>query len=223
MSMIVVPAVEEQLRLMLPAGTAASATLISDLPTALLPVENLSTARMGEKRLREFVAGRSCARLALATLGITGVGIPVGPDRAPVWPAGVVGSIAHTGHLAVAAVAPGTLVSALGIDAEPAIALERDLWSRVCRPEELAWAATQSDPAQAATLLFSAKESMFKCLWPRTRIFLEFGDLLVIPDTQTGTFSAVATGSAAPADLTSRVRGRLSRVEDLWLTAAWLP
>lgn len=221
--MTVAPTVEEQFRLMLPAGTATCATLLSDPPTALLQVESLSTARMGQKRLREFVAGRSCARLALATLGLQGVGIPVGPDRAPVWPAGVVGSIAHTGHLAVAAVAPSTLVTALGIDAESALALERDLWSRVCRPEELAWTATQSDPALAATLLFSAKESIFKCLWPQTRIFLEFGDLSVMPDTQTGTFSAVAIGSAAPEDLTSRVRGRLSRVADLWLTAAWLP
>jgi 4'-phosphopantetheinyl transferase EntD len=48
-----------------------------------------------EKRRREFVTTRRCARQALAQLGVPPVPIRPGPGRAPVWPAGVVGSLTH--------------------------------------------------------------------------------------------------------------------------------
>jgi 4'-phosphopantetheinyl transferase EntD len=48
-----------------------------------------------EKRWREFAAGRSCARKALAASGHAPVAVLQGAGREPVWPQGIVGSITH--------------------------------------------------------------------------------------------------------------------------------
>ncbi len=223
MSDPVTRAVEEQLRRILPSGVAVSAALISDEPPALLPSEQHFTDRMHPVRRREFTAGRGCARLALGALGLPPTALPAGADRAPVWPAGIAGSIAHTRELAVAAAVPLSLLSGLGIDLEPAHPLESELWPRVCRQEELQWADAQRNPGLAVALLFSAKESIFKCLWPRARIFLEFSDLCVRPDTRTGTFVVRCCGPALPESLAAEARGGMAQVAGHWLTAAWLP
>ena len=51
----------------------------------LFAVEASAMSRAVPERRREFVAGRSCARVALARLGAPASPICVGPDRAPVW------------------------------------------------------------------------------------------------------------------------------------------
>lgn len=145
-------------------------------PPPLLPAELPVTASMGEKRRREFAAGRHCARKALACLGEEPVALPVGPGRAPLWPAGLIGSISHTEDIAIAAVARRSDLRSLGIDLESAAPLDRTLLDLVCRDEELA-ALSTTTPQQrqvSAKLIFSAKESAYKCLWPLTGKFLEF-------------------------------------------------
>src|SRR4030081_3796126 len=49
-----------------------------------------------QKRQREFLAGRWCAEKALQCLGAGSTHVAMAKDRAPIWPAGVVGSITHT-------------------------------------------------------------------------------------------------------------------------------
>ena len=58
---------------------------------------SLSTAVA--KRRSEYLAGRWCAREALAMLGMEGIPA-LGPDRAPQWPAGSLGSITHSQGIA---------------------------------------------------------------------------------------------------------------------------
>ena len=49
-----------------------------------------------QKRKAEFLAGRYCARAALAQLdGSLAVNIGIGANREPLWPPGFVGSITH--------------------------------------------------------------------------------------------------------------------------------
>src|SRR5580692_7617313 len=69
-------------------------------------------------RRAEFVAGRLCAREALAALGAPSTRVPRGIDGAPEWPTGFVGSISHTAELAFAAVAPAAEARGLGLDVE---------------------------------------------------------------------------------------------------------
>jgi 4'-phosphopantetheinyl transferase EntD len=103
-------------------------------------------------------------------------------DRAPIWPDGVVGSITHTGDFAAAAVAWAADIAALGIDSEqiidPAAALDI---ADICMVDEatLFKAAHGRSFCEFCTLVFSAKESVFKCLFPLTRKFLEFSDVRI--------------------------------------------
>src|ERR1700722_20256529 len=138
--------------------------------------------RATQKRQREFLAGRWCAKQALHCLGAGSTHVAVADDRAPIWPDRVVGSITHTGHFAAAAVAWAADIVALGIDSEQTIdpAAARDI-ADVCMVEEpnLFKAADGRSFCEFCTLVFSAKESVFKCLFPLTRKFLEFSDVRI--------------------------------------------
>ncbi|MCX8996224.1 4'-phosphopantetheinyl transferase superfamily protein [Rhizobiaceae bacterium BDR2-2] len=136
--------------------------------------------RAVDSRRREFHAGRACARMAMSALGLEGVAIPAAPDRAPVWPEGVVGSISHCATLCVAAVA---LVrdgyGSIGLDVEPAEPLPADLVETICTPEEEAWLGRQPPERRMllARAIFSAKESLYKCQYPLTGVLLDFQDI----------------------------------------------
>jgi enterobactin synthetase component D len=133
------------------------------------------------KRKLEFLAGRSCAREALGRLLGHPVAevIAVGADRAPVWPAGIVGAITHSDGFAAAAVARATDALGLGIDSEPILAAEAmDAVTEqaIVRGELDALRRAGLEEAVLLTLVFSAKESLFKCLYPRVGRYFDFQD-----------------------------------------------
>jgi enterobactin synthetase component D len=127
------------------------------------------------KRRIEVLAGRWCAREALRALGSPHAEAPILSDasRAPVWPAGLVGSITHTQGFAAAAVAESAAARSLGIDTEQRFTLDRArrLDAYLAHPGEVAALVHGAafDEDVAATLVFSAKESVFKCLHPFVR------------------------------------------------------
>ncbi len=147
----------------------------------LLREEQQFVARAVPKRVHEFAGGRACARAALARLGFNGVALPMGTDRAPLWPAGITGSITHTDGFCAAVVATTATIRALGVDVEPADAVKAHLWHRICRPEELATfqSADSREATRAATLIFSAKEAFYKCQHFLTGEWLGFADLRI--------------------------------------------
>jgi enterobactin synthetase component D len=134
------------------------------------------------KRQRDFLAGRWCAEEALRRLGAGSTHVAMARDRAPIWPDGVVGSITHSGNFVAAAVAWAADVAGLGIDSEQIIdpAAARDI-ADVCMVDEavLFTAADGRSFCEFCTLVFSAKEAVFKCLFPVTRKFLEFSDVRI--------------------------------------------
>jgi len=208
---------------LLPAGVAASAGAIRNAVMPLSAVETVHTRHMSPLRLREFSAGREHAKRALGKLGLPAPGLPVGPGRAPQWPAGFVGSISHAGELVLAVAAPRTLLRAVGVDVEPAEPLDGDLLRRVCRPEELARLATSPDLAERARLVFSAKESVYKCLAPESGIFLEFEDVEVLFEPGANAFRARGHGPAVELLARSALTGAFVRAGGYWMTAAWMP
>lgn len=178
----------------------------AELP-ALLAEEARDTHNMSERRLLEFRAGRHCARQALCALGAGAVPVLRGADRAPVWPSGVTGSITHASGrdagFAGAAVARITDVRALGLDAELDVPLDDDLLPLVLTPRERAALehAAPHERAWLGKLVFSAKESFYKCQYALTREFLEFGDVEVDVDPGSARFRATllrAAGALAP-------------------------
>jgi len=153
------------------------AALLATSPAAgLFPEEAQSIARAVESRRQQFTAGRLLARQAWQTLGLAAQALLNDEQRVPRWPAGLVGSITHTHGWCAAAVAHAAQIEALGTDVEAATPLDTALWQRICRREELRM--LDAYPTRQAGLLakaiFSAKESIYKALFPRVRSFLDF-------------------------------------------------
>jgi 4'-phosphopantetheinyl transferase EntD len=153
-------------------------------PSLLLPAEAASLGRAVPKRVREFAAGRACARRALSELGIADFALGVGPDREPLWPDGFVGSITHTEGLCAAVVAARARHAGLGIDAERRGAVQRHLWPSICGPDERAWLETfpLALAIDLATVLFAAKEAFYKAQFPLVRERLHFHDVAIRVD-----------------------------------------
>lgn len=130
------------------------------------------------KRQAEFVAGRKLAQQALKQIG-QGYDRPIaiGTHREPIWPAGITGSIAHCDGWAVCTVLKAEHLS-LGIDIEHRLEYQTasEVQAMIGTAQEWALLAQQFDLASAVTLLFSAKESLFKALFPQVQIYLDFSD-----------------------------------------------
>lgn len=147
----------------------------------LVAEEAALVARASPKRIGEFAAGRACARRAFAELGVAGFALRSGPDREPLWPAGLTGSITHTRDFCGVAVARKEVAASLGLDAERRDAVRRRLWERIATAAELEWLASlpAADAVGMATLLFSAREAFYKCQFGLTREWLDFSDVSV--------------------------------------------
>jgi len=122
------------------------------------------------ERQKQLLHGRHVARRAIWQLANVDAGwIDAGENRIPLWPAGITGSISHTGAYAGAWVARSNGGPALGLDLQP--------WLTPDQAEKLEKAAlkrgiplpdltkTRLDgPAKGMTLLFCIQESIQKCL-----------------------------------------------------------
>jgi 4'-phosphopantetheinyl transferase EntD len=145
------------------------------------------------KRRRDFTLGRAAARQALE-----GAGFPVvspvlrGEHREPLWPVGIVGSIAHSGGYGVAAVAWQQDLPALGIDLQEIEDRYTDeLIARFADPDEFDWVRSEpSRRTERAVKLFSAKESVFKALYPLGRVWFAFDVAHLTPKGDELGFSA---------------------------------
>jgi 4'-phosphopantetheinyl transferase EntD len=186
----------------------------------LFPEELLCIASAVPRRQAEFATARVCARAALSRLGIQPAPLVPGRDRSPRWPTGVVGSISHADGLCAVAVARGSDVESIGIDVETSSPLEAELERVICTPNELRWLdAHDAHPQRGrwAKLLFSAKESLYKCQYPISRQMLDFADVELSLDTAAMTFS----GTLRPTGLRHLARsmhGRWVWTEDFVLT-----
>lgn len=177
----------------------------------LAEAERTQVAGAGAKRQREFAAGRRAAREALARLGIGDFPLLNDADRAPVWPAGIVGSITHCKGLCAVAVASETLARSLGLDAEGAAPLSPRLVDRICTPAESDRLAglPRTPGLDWAKLTFSAKESVYKCYFPLARRVIGFRDVEINFGAGDGRFEARLLGADADgADAARRFQGR---------------
>lgn len=134
----------------------------------------LLSARATPQRREQFRLGRAAAARALNQFGFQlPPAILKGPRGEPIWPAAVVGSISHTAALAVAAVANSSDYRALGLDLQvigETLSLSKALLQRIATNEEQVWILKADQSWQLrAIMLFSAKESVFKGLYPLLR------------------------------------------------------
>lgn len=138
--------------------------------------------RAVEKRLAEFVAGRTMARIAQEAMGLVAQPVGMAEDRAPVWPPGLAGSISHT-HSSCACLLLPEDQGRPGIDIEiiasgSDVALIEQIVLKGRDREHLRAGPLPFDVA--ATLCFSAKESLYKALYPTVRRYFGFEDAEVV-------------------------------------------
>jgi 4'-phosphopantetheinyl transferase EntD len=204
----------------------ASAELYGDDPFALLLSEE--AAQLGsavESRTKEFTTARVCARRALTQLGLPATPILRGPNREPLWPAGVVGSITHCKGFRAAVVAKQPDLLSVGIDAEIHEALPAEVVHHVCLETEIAWLADAPKEIHWDRVLFSAKESVYKAWFPLTQRWLGFEDVAVTLRPADGTFHARLLVDAPVVDGQTLVEfhGRFMVNRGLVLTAVSVP
>lgn len=163
----------------------ADAVPVTNQTHGLFDAEHAQVARAVPKRRNEWAAGRRLARRLLSELEIAPAPLLAGRDRAPRWPDGIVGSIAHTRDLCTVAVARAGKVRALGIDVENPAALQATLWPSILTPSEQAWLRRQPEAEQErwAMVIFSAKEALYKAQYGITQTMVDFreADITLFP------------------------------------------
>lgn len=185
----------------LPASARSAGVLVSDHQRVIQALSALSPhglpERAVDKRRAEFLAGRYAAQQALRELGIEE--LPArNDDGSPRWPSDVVGSITHGAGRALCVVARRSELRAIGIDAEALLSQDSkvELRHRICTPQELAQLGTllSLPEHELVSLAFSAKESLYKCLYPEVGRFMDFRAASVV--------GAGAAGNGAAGELT---------------------
>jgi 4'-phosphopantetheinyl transferase EntD len=149
---------------------------------ALLAVERTAFAQAVEKVRRQSGAARLVARALAQQLGYRDLALPTGPSRAPIWPRGLTGSLAHDETFAVAAVALSCEFAGIGIDVEPATPLPADVMRSIATDKER---ARYSASILNSRLLFVIKEAVYKAQFPVDGQQLGFTDVEVDLDSRT--------------------------------------
>lgn len=127
------------------------------------------------KRKAEYLAGRYLSRLLLLFHGLKPVNILSGIHRQPLWPIGWVGSITHTHDTVISCLASLSQISLLGIDIENWMTLStaKEIAEKIIdKKEEIL--LPLGTYQQRITLAFSAKESLFKALYPIVGYYFDF-------------------------------------------------
>lgn len=126
----------------------------------------------GRKRKADHLAGRIAAAYALNERTIPGIG----PSGEPLWPDGMSGSITHSGMQAMAVVIRERQ-ALIGIDCEAILPENeaREIKDGIIDAQEEPVLSHSGYPFPLAlTLVFSAKESLFKALFPRVQAYMGF-------------------------------------------------
>ncbi|MFT4539643.1 MAG: 4'-phosphopantetheinyl transferase EntD [Planctomycetota bacterium] len=194
---------------------------ISEQVEDLHPEEWRAVAHTVPARQREFATGRRLAHELIREIGVPDVPLVPREDRVPCWPDGIVGSISHSADHCAVAVARSDSWKSLAVDVEPHLPLEPELWDLICTPAERSWLSRAPDRwrGSLARVIFSAKESVYKAIYPMLRRMLEFHDvqleLQVSFAEREGRFTAALPHGAS-------VPGALQWSEDLIVTSCWV-
>jgi len=160
-----------------------------------------------QKRKLSFISGRLCAEKALEQTGLTNAIVHRHESGAPKWPAGVRGSITHTNQFACAAVCRFAEVASLGIDSEMIFSdsTSNEVQLYCCTEYEITQFCAAENRNLIATLLFSAKESLYKTIHPTLNRYVDFKEVEVASiDWNASTFHMQSTAGGDLNSLSSR-------------------
>lgn len=136
------------------------------------------------KRRSEYLAGRYLARHVLRELGYANFVLNSGDDRSPQWPENITGSLSHHAESVLcAAHLQSDALSCVGVDIEAYMSEARaqSLWPGIVDEEEYQWFHEREEAFRCLlTLSFSAKESLFKALYPQVKRYFDFLDARMV-------------------------------------------
>lgn len=203
--------IEVALNAVLPAGVACAVMAPDAGMAAAYAIEAAAMRTAVSKRRAEFFTGRAAARRAMYRMGIAPVPVPMGEDRAPVWPAGVVGSISHCDEVCVALIGRAKDWRSLSVDVEPTEDLPCNLWDIVLGSKERARLAQLPDAAQGrrGRLIFSAKEAVYKLQFPITGNWMDFSELDITVTAAETAFDARFCGRVVPDFARAGIQGQI--------------
>ncbi|ARC95045.1 hypothetical protein B6A42_26890 (plasmid) [Vibrio coralliilyticus] len=130
-----------------------------------------------EKRCSEYLAGRLAAQQAVLNLTKQHHPILRNKDQTPLWPTGVIGSITHTNKHAIAVATLAKHHQIIGVDSENWIEpdIAKEVASTIISFQESQLINESSlEFNQGLTIIFSAKESLYKALYPSVGSFFGF-------------------------------------------------
>ncbi len=192
----------------------------------LYPDELALIKNTSDKRQNDFCAGRYCAHRIVKELGFAEYPLLNDANGAPIWPKTIVGSISHSGNMAVAVAATTQQIRSVGVDIQE---YKQPFPSRVLRSvfsskEIYAILKVQTSLMDIyAYSVFSAKESVFKCCYSAFGRLLNFTDISININFEEGSFYAYTSADMGENKLNKLAfKGRIS-FDNLYVTSiVWL-
>lgn len=134
-----------------------------------------------EKRKNEFYAGRWCAAQAIYQKTGTYLTPKTNPDRSPLWPTGIVGSISHSNNKALSIVSFREDYIGLGVDIQDVISdvEQANILSLILNKDEIELTNSLASK-RYFDVFFSAKESLYKALYPSCLEIFEHKDVEIM-------------------------------------------
>ena len=194
----------------------------------LLPEEQAIAESFGlQRRRNEFKLGRIFAHVALSKFGLESEPILRNPKtREPCWPEPILGSITHSAGFAAVAVGLKKEIKGVGIDLESfSRSVDFKISRHICVDSELKWLESlqTKEAIQALRIIFSAKESIFKCLYPFTKTYLSFKDAEVsIHETENKFSFTIFKSIPSIIEKGFTHHGRYSKIDKMLLTSVYI-
>ena len=175
---------------------------IDDHSDAIIGSELEFLVKKRGQAAKAFVSGRRCVRVLQKQLNLSEFELPIG-EFGPIWPRDLVGSISHSRELAAATILRDAI--SVGIDIECQRRLKAHAVRRVATKEE--YLRYSVVPHFDWTLLFSAKESVFKAISPLARRYIGFQEVELLLDVATQSFSVRYFGNTVDKGLIEKAEG----------------
>jgi 4'-phosphopantetheinyl transferase EntD len=209
----------------LPRGFGTAVCVGSPSPEPLFPSEAALVSAAVDPRRAEFARGPSPPRQAMALLGVPAAPILATPERAPMWPAGLVGSISHASEYCCAAMGWAEDWAGVGVDVEVLQPIDCELERNILSPAERSALERLDGRIPWACVVFSIKEAMYKLWNPLMECWLDFHDALVRLDPDARRFEVSVIGQPAPSvpPALRRMAGRFDIVGRHVVSAIALP
>lgn len=174
-----------------PADTHLAICTIRNYQSDIFPEELASQTRAVTRRRNEFSTGRYIAHKLQKRAGTHTAPVLSHSDRSPIWPPGTKGSISHSSTKAACILTIGTSIDGLGVDIEPENTIPKNLHGMLfTQTEEVGFREHRKLWSYSDVRHFSAKESVYKAIYPLTKGKFEFTDVELSFSTGGDEFSA---------------------------------